>query len=309
VLNEKLLIVKLVPIYRNEKIVNIFIFADMQQAIKYIQSALLPIYSDSEITELTYQLLGAVTACTRTDIILNKNTKISDNQRAQLETFVKQLEVHTPIQYVLGTTEFYGLIFEVNASVLIPRPETEELVDWIKQEVPAKNNLSLLDIGTGSGCIAIALKKIYTDSCITAFDVSEQALETATRNAGNNHVDVLFSKKDILLPGDITGKWDVIVSNPPYIPQNECNKMDNNVLDFEPHTALFVPDENPLLFYKAIADFAHNNLTENGWLFFEIHRDFGNQVMELLDKKGFNDIQLRKDMAGNNRMICCRKYN
>lgn len=275
----------------------------MQQAFKHIQSALISIYSESEINELAYQLLCAVTSRTRTDIILNKNTKISENQRLQFETFVTQLQAHKPIQYVLGTTEFYGMKFDVNPSVLIPRPETEELLEWIQTSCPPAHNYKMLDIGTGSGCIAIALKCTFSKSEITAFDISESALETARQNAILNGCNIDFRQIDILNPPIFDTQWDIIVSNPPYIPQNELETMDHNVRNFEPHTALFVPDANPLLFYEAIAAFALKHLNRGGMLFFEIHRDFGPQTVQLLQNLEFKDVVLRKDLSGNDRML------
>jgi len=213
------------------------------------------------------------------------------------------LKKHVPIQYILGETEFYGLPFRVNDSVLIPRPETEELVDWIRSENNRNEALNILDIGTGSGCIAIALKHEFPNAAVEAFDISDKALETARSNAGLNKLDVEFSKVDILNVADQSKKWDIIASNPPYIPELEKSEIEANVLEHEPHLALFVPDNDPLLFYRHIALFAKKQLNPNGKLYFEIHRDYGKECMELLASLGFSEIELRKDISGNNRMI------
>jgi release factor glutamine methyltransferase len=203
----------------------------------------------------------------------------------------------------LGETEFYGLPFYVDESVLIPRPETEELVDWIQKENDKNAFLNILDIGTGSGCIAIALKHGFTNSTVHAFDISVQALETAQSNTERNNLEVNFAQVDILNAPDFTTKWDIIVSNPPYITEHEKDDMFPNVLNHEPHLALFVPDNDPLLFYRKIALFARQHLHHNGKLYFEINRESGKECMELLTGLGFNDIELKKDISGNDRMV------
>jgi release factor glutamine methyltransferase len=208
-----------------------------------------------------------------------------------------------PIQYILGETEFYGLPFYVNESVLIPRPETEELVDWIQKENYKSAELNILDIGTGSGCIAIALRHEFPSSTVDAFDVSEKALETAKQNATHNKLEVNFKAVDILNAPAFNKKWDIIVSNPPYITENEKDTILSNVLDHEPHLALFVPDNDPLLFYREIAFFAQQYLTPAGKLYFEINRNAGNHTLELLTGMGYRDVELRKDISGNDRMV------
>ncbi len=275
----------------------------MQQAFEYIRSSLTAIYPENEINSISNLIIARITGYSRTEIILNKNTKFSDNQRLQLELFVEALKNHTPVQYVLGETEFYGLPFQVNPAVLIPRPETEELVEWIHTSCSPTQSYKMLDIGTGSGCIAIALKSIFPKSEVSAFDISEGALEIARKNAELNGYDVDFQKVDILNPPIVDEKWDIIVSNPPYIPETEKSEILAHVLEFEPHTALFVPDSRPLLFYETIAAFALQHLNAGGMLFFEIHRDFGPQTVQLLEKLGFKDVILRKDLSGNDRMI------
>jgi len=275
----------------------------MQQAKEYIRTTLQGIYPDYEIYSISNLVLANITGYSTTELILNKNTKISDKQRLQLEKILAALKNHTPVQYVLGETEFYGLPFKVNKDVLIPRPETEELVEWIQTSCSPAKNYKILDIGTGSGCIAIALKSIFPTNEVSAFDISEDALEIARVNAELNNCDVDFRKVDILQPQYMDEKWDIIVSNPPYIPETEKPEILPNVLEFEPHTALFVPNNRPLLFYETIAAFALQRLDKGGMLFFEIHRDFGQQTVEHLLSCGFKDVLLRKDLSGNDRMV------
>jgi len=275
----------------------------MQQAFEYIRNSLSNIYLTNEINSISNLIIAHITGYTNTQIILNKNTKISDNQRLQLKKIVEELKKNTPVQYVLGETEFYGLTFKVNKDVLIPRPETEELVDWVKQSISPDNSIKILDIGTGSGCIAIALKSIFITSEVTAFDISELALETARQNAALNGCNVDFRQTDILNPPAFDTKWDVIVSNPPYIPETEKSEILAHVLDFEPHIALFVPQSEPLLFYEKIAAFSIEHLKTGGMIFFEIHRDFGKQTVMLLEDIGYKDVELCKDISGNDRMI------
>jgi protein-(glutamine-N5) methyltransferase, release factor-specific len=275
----------------------------MQTAIKYIQSELQGLYPETEIKSFSRLIIEKVTGFSRLDIILNKNTQFSVEQQQKVESFIEKLKNFVPIQYILGETEFYGLMFSVNESVLIPRPETEELVDWIRSENTGASKLKILDIGTGSGCIAISLKYEFSDAIIEAFDISDEALATARANAVRNRLDVNFSKVDILECQHFTRKWDIIVSNPPYVLENEKAEILPNVLDNEPHLALFVPDNDPLLFYRKIAEFAKNHLTEKGKVYFEINRQFGQETVDLLTELGFRDIKLRKDIAGNDRMI------
>jgi len=275
----------------------------MQAAIRHIQSELQGLYPETEIRSFTNLMIEKLTGFSSTQIILNKNTLFSDIQGHEIESFIELLKKHVPIQYILGETEFYGLPFLVNDSVLIPRPETEELVDWIRNENKRNEAINILDIGTGSGCIAIALKHEFPNAVVEAFDISDNALETAHTNADLNKLEVLFSKVDILNVGELNKKWDIIVSNPPYIPEQDKGEMEANVLEHEPHLALFVPDNDPLLFYRHIALFAQKLLNPNGKLYFEIHRDFGNECVELLTSLGFSEVELRKDISGNNRMI------
>ena len=275
----------------------------MQQAKEFISSSLQGIYPKNEINSICNLIIANITGFSRTEIILNKNTKFSANQRFLLEKFVDALKKHTPVQYVLSETEFYGLPFKVDNNVLIPRPETEELVEWIQSTLSTDLSYKMLDIGTGSGCIAISLKSIFPKSLVSAFDISEGALEVARENAELNDFEIDFQKVDILNPPIINYKWDIIVSNPPYIPEMEKSEILAHVLEFEPHTALFVPDSRPLLFYETIATFALQHLNIGGMLFFEIHRDFGQQAARLLEGMGFKNVILRKDLSGNDRMV------
>lgn len=275
----------------------------MQKAIHHIQSELQRLYPETEIKSFSYLIIEKLTGFSRTEVIVNKNTIFSQEQRHEIEIFIKELKRFVPIQYILGETEFYGLPFNVNESVLIPRPETEELVDWICKENDRTALLQILDIGTGSGCIAISLKHEFRKSTVDAFDISQKALETAQSNAGRNKVKVNFSQVDILNAPDIDKKWDIIVSNPPYVTELEKDAMLPNVLEHEPHLALFVPDNDPLLFYRKIALFATRHLQPGGKLYFEINRQAGNVCLDLLTQMGYRNPELRTDISGNDRMV------
>jgi release factor glutamine methyltransferase len=281
----------------------------MQNTIKYIQSELLGYYPENEIKSFGYLLVEKVTGFSRTQLIINSNYVFTETQFKAVEAYIGGLKNFVPIQYLLGETEFYGLQFCVNKAVLIPRPETEELVDWIVNDNNIKTELRILDIGTGSGCIAIALKSVFANANVDAFDISVEALQTANINAKNNGLDVNFVELNILDSNENLEKWDIIVSNPPYIPELEKADILPNVLNYEPHIALFVPDNDPLIFYRHIADFAKKHLFPNGKLYFEIHRDAGETTSNLLLDLGFTDVELRKDISGNNRMVKARYVN
>ncbi|NDV46391.1 peptide chain release factor N(5)-glutamine methyltransferase [Paludibacter sp. 221] len=274
----------------------------MQKSLEYINYSLKGVFPESEIRNISFLLIEKITGFSHTQVLLNKSTIFSAEQHKQLVRLVEELKKSTPIQYALGETEFYGLNFCVNKSVLIPRPETEELVEWIYCDSKGNKNLKILDIGTGSGCIAIALKKLLPNSEVTAFDISPEAIDTAQKNAKKNEVEINFKELDILNTPLFTQKWDVIVSNPPYIPESEKQHMSANVLKHEPSLALFVPNDNSLLFYQKIAVFATKHLNNDGKLYFEIHHDSGEKTIELLKKEGFKDIEIRKDLSGNDRM-------
>jgi len=276
----------------------------MQTVLQYIQSELHGHYPETEIKSFGLLIIEKLTGFTRTQIIVNKNTQFSIEQQHEIKKIVEKIKNNIPIQYILGETEFYGLPFKVNESVLIPRPETEELVEWIQSENSVEKELNLLDIGTGSGCIAISLKSSAPNWSVDAFDISKDALLTATQNAMLNGVNVTFSEVDILNPPAlIDRKWDIIVSNPPYVLESEKAGILPNVLNHEPHLALFVTDNDGLLFYRQIAQFAKQHLKQNGQLYFEINRMFGKMTVDLLESMGFCAVELRKDISGNDRMI------
>ena len=268
----------------------------------YIQRSL-DSYSSDEAEALSIYILQEAFGFSRARLHSNKITKLSPFQESYLKEILQRLSRHEPIQHILGKCYFYDLTFEVNSNVLIPRPETEELVFWILEDYKNQQP-KILDIGTGSGCIAITLAKKLSDSKVSAWDISEKALETAKINAGSNHVDVQFKHVDILnFNHNCEEKFDIIVSNPPYICSSEKKDMERNVLDFEPATALFVKDVNPLIFYEKISEFALESLSSNGSLYFEINRRMGEEMKEMLKNKGFSKIELRKDISQNNRMI------
>ncbi|WP_141882971.1 peptide chain release factor N(5)-glutamine methyltransferase, partial [Flavobacterium psychrophilum] len=217
-----------------------------------------------------------------------------------------QLKEQKPIQYILGETQFFGLPFYVNENTLIPRPETEELVEWIIKEnlkISSLKNLKILDIGTGSGCIAISLAKNLPNASVFAIDVSDKALATAQKNAVLNEVDITFIEKNILQTEDLNQEFDIIVSNPPYVRNLEKKEIHKNVLEYEPHLALFVEDNDSLLFYRKITELATRNLSNNGQLYFEINQYLGKETVELLEKYNFKNTTLKKDIYGNDRMI------
>ena len=265
--------------------------------LSYFRQELSAVADEREITSWYYISMEYLLVYNRSDCIINSNQVLNKSQLSKIKQIVAELKTHKPIQYILGKTEFYGLKIKVNEHTLIPRPETEQLVDWILKE----NFVAALDIGTGSGCIPIALAK-HTDAKVLAIDVSEDALLIAEENAKNNEVEIDFIHQDILQTNYLQ-KVDLIVSNPPYVLESEKEKMQENVLDYEPELALFVEDKNPLIFYKKIASLAFNFLNENGKLFFEINAKFGKETIEMLADIGFVNIELKKDMNDKDRMI------
>jgi release factor glutamine methyltransferase len=278
----------------------------MKATIQYINSELAGFYPVSEIEGFIRIIFDAVCGLSFTEQVIRKHEKISLTDFEKIKTIISRLKNFEPIQYILGETEFYGLKLVVNPSVLIPRPETEELVQWIlKSDLP--ENSTILDIGTGSGCIAIALKNQIKNAEVFGTDISENALEIARQNALKNNLGVDFFQVDILKWEQFKwNKFDVIVSNPPYIRESEKLQMHSNVLNFEPENALFVPDCDPLVFYRAIIIFAKNQLNKSGLLFFEINENLGSEIYEMLIDSGFTEIEIRKDINGKNRMVCCR---
>ena len=254
-------------------------------------------FSRREIISFAYLSIEKILGFSKSDCILNSNYILSDEDISSFEKIIVDIKKNIPIQYVLGETHFYNLKFNVNSSTLIPRPETEELVRYILSH----NFSSVLDIGTGSGCIAISIAK-NSNASIDAIDNSKDALVIAKSNAILNSVDVNFILNDVF-EFSVTKKYDVIVSNPPYVLNSEKKYMHQNVIDYEPHNALFVEDSNPLIFYEKIALIASKNLNSNGLLFFEINEKFGDQIIDLLSKLNFVDIELKKDINGRDRII------
>jgi release factor glutamine methyltransferase len=266
---------------------------------------LTPIYDAVEAESLFYLILEEKHQLKRIDLALQSDLIFSELEIAAWDSILEPLKKEIPIQYLLGKTSFYGLDFEVNSYVLIPRPETEELVEWIIQSTSKleKKDLKILDIGTGSGCIAISLAKNLPNASVFAIDVSENALATAQKNAITNKVNITFITQNILETEDLKQQFDIIVSNPPYVRHLEKTEIKKNVLDNEPHLALFVEDNDALIFYKKIAELAQKNLSQNGKLFFEINQYLGKEMIALLQKMNFKNIQLRKDIYENDRMI------
>ncbi len=270
----------------------------------YFINQLDSLYPKEEITSFFTILCAHYLKMNRTEMALEPQKELSPEEEQQMENALEKLRKQIPIQYIIGETEFYGLPFYVNPAVLIPRPETEELVDWILDSLKMKKGeVTILDIGTGSGCIAISLAKNLSNAKVTALDVSKEAIQTAKANAQLNQVAIAFLEEDILHTEVLKGKWHLIVSNPPYIKEEEKELMSKNVLEHEPHLALFVPDVNPLLFYKKIAQLAKNHLNEAGVLYFEINEALGAEVVSMLEETGFQHIELRKDMYGKDRMV------
>lgn len=288
----------------------------MKKLTHYIQEELNGLYTISEISALTRIIIEEIYGSPAYNINTDKINNLSLSKLRKTEDIVARLKNNEPLQYILGKTEFYSLPFLVTPEVLIPRPETEELVEWILSDsLPEKPYI--LDIGTGSGCIAVSLAKKTPDATVDAWDNSEKAISVASQNAILNNVKVNFFNQDVLKviqdvfkvnqdllkEASSTISYDIIVSNPPYICESEKKDIEKNVLHFEPHNALFVSDENPLIFYKRIAEISFTILKNGGKLYFEINRSHGQEIIELLKSKGFSDIELRKDISGNYRMI------
>ncbi|WP_158851503.1 peptide chain release factor N(5)-glutamine methyltransferase [Algibacter sp. L1A34] len=258
-----------------------------------------------EVDSFFYMLIEAYYKISRLNLAMDSSLEV-ENEALILDA-LQLLKDQKPIQYILGETEFYGLEFKVNENTLIPRPETEELVNWVLKMKSKTEKINILDIGTGSGCIAISIAKHLSNANVYALDVSIGALEMAKQNAELNEVEIKFINQDILSvcnsKFDKNFKFDIIVSNPPYVRNKEKQLMQPNVLENEPHLALFVDDEDPLKFYKAITEFAVKNLTEKGVLFFEINEYLGSEMIQLLKSNNFKNIQLKQDVFKKDRMI------
>lgn len=278
------------------------------------KSSLEGLYPLEEVQSFFDILAEKYLSLSRIQIALKPDAKVSEEASERFEKAILRLKKQEPIQYIIGETEFYGLLFKVNQHTLIPRPETEELVEWIVSEQASAtqkdNSITVLDIGTGSGCIAISLAKNLLNSEVHAVDISSEAIKMARQNAVENGVAVEFFQTDVLkaksLPSGAVQsekRYDIIVSNPPYVRELEKEQMQPNVLDYEPETALFVHDNDPLLFYRVISRLAKTSLKPGGTLFFEINEHFGNEVMVLLKDEGFNKIEVKQDIYGKDRMV------
>lgn len=276
-----------------------------EEIMAYFEEELKGLYSSAEIKNFFFYVLSDLLRVPKLAILSEPYKKIDEKNVQKVRGIVLELKNMVPLQYILGKADFYGMVLQVNPAVLIPRPETEELVDWIIKDNKGKN-VSILDICTGSGCIALALKKNLPMARLTGVDFSLKALEVAGANAHKLNMDIEFVKGDALKlalslnPSD----YDIVVSNPPYVLPSEKVQMPENVLEHEPHEALFVPENDPLLFYKAIGYFIKKS-KHNTVLYFEINETKGQELLALLGDMGFKDITLRKDINGKDRMIKC----
>jgi release factor glutamine methyltransferase len=276
----------------------------LKQVEKEFLGRLGHLYDLQEIKEIFLLCAEEVLTLSRTEIILQKDSNLDDEVRFKFDTLLSSLEKGTPVQYVLGYSWFYGMKLKVNKAVLIPRPETEELVSLILKENRHRTP-KILDIGTGSGCIPIAIKKHLPEAEVWALDISPEALKVASENAQNENCAINFVEADILHADNLFAQtnFDIIVSNPPYITPSEKSAMAANVLDHEPHLALFIPEENPLLFYEVIAGFAKERLCKGGKLYFEINRRFSQDLKAHLVKSGFTEVEVHLDIHGADRMV------
>ena len=275
----------------------------MHPLVRQIREALHGVCSDAEALSLAKMLLVDVFGFSTLELYGGKDRSFSEKEQMHLADIVRRLQNHEPVQYIIGKEAFMGLVFEVDENVLIPRPETQELVEWILEDHRLDEGCKILDIGTGSGCIPISLAHSMIGAELEAWDISDGALEVARRNANRNNVKVLFRKQNVLEAVPSTSCYDVIVSNPPYITEKEKVDMEANVLDWEPSIALFVPDSDPLLFYRKIAELGLKMLVPEGTLYFEINRAYGAMMKSMLENMGYKHVELRKDMFGNDRMI------
>lgn len=265
-------------------------------------------FSESELKNMWTEIVCKRFNWSRSDLLMNTNFRLSESDLLFIRSYVKRLQENEPFQYILGETEFYGLTIKCDKRALIPRPETEELVDWISENSTVQ---TIIDICSGSGCIALGLKSYFKNAKVLGVDISQQANDLARENAEINNLEVVFHTEDVF--NSNSDFWsslsniDLIVSNPPYIPENEQINMEKNVLDFEPHLALFVADNSPIIFYERIADLATQKLRTGGYLYFELHHLFSQQVELYLKKVGFKNIELKNDLQGKIRMLKAQK--
>lgn len=275
--------------------------------LKELVDTLNKVYDDAESNAIVKVLLEDIIGVPAHQLPLNPNLELSGDVKQTLSNAISQLRHYEPVQYVTGKCYFYGRKFKVNKDVLIPRPETEELVSLIQNKHKDQPGLKVLDIGTGSGCIAISLAAELPTSVVTAVDISEAALEVAKENAKLNSVILQTQVLDITTQSLSANQYDIIVSNPPYITTSERRLMHENVLAHEPGLALFVPDEDPLKFYTHIAQQGQIALKPNGWIYCEINEHFGGETVVLFNKHGFQNVSLHQDMQGKDRMVSCQK--
>lgn len=275
----------------------------IKKVISEIKSELSELYPVNEIDSFIFLIFDHLLGISRTQLLLSKENEINEGTFFKIKNIISELKSYRPIQYILGETEFYDLKFKVFDNILIPRPETEELVDWIIKD-HSNTSIKILDIGTGSGCIAVSLAKNMPNAVVYASDISELALKAAETNSKINNTSLHLLQFDILNPpSDQDKNFDIIVSNPPYVTEKEKSLMQQNVLDYEPELALFVPDNDPLLFYRSILDFGLQHLKPKGKIYFEINEAFGQEMISLMQKKGFSDNILLRDINGKDRMV------
>jgi len=294
------------------------------EAEQYIKEQLKTIYGEQEASNISDLAIEHITGLSKAQRVSKKQEEISKERAAQLQRDLERLKRHEPIQYVMNKAWFYGMELYVDKNVLIPRPETEELVQWIAEDIKLSGKdvfvrgvrqadettqLKILDVGTGSGCIALALKKAMPKAEVWGCDVSEEALNVARRNGSSLDIRVDFQGLNFLEEAQqkLLPTVDIIVSNPPYVPLKDKGQMHANVVDHEPHTALFVPDNDALIFYKAISRFGKKRLYENGSIYMEIHEELGQHVVHLFKESGYAQVELRKDMQGKDRLIRAKK--
>lgn len=270
----------------------------IRDILPYFERELAQFYSNKEVQNMAFWCIHSISKLSRSEYLLSSNSPLSKDTVSFYQSVVSRLQNFEPLQYILGECEFYGLSLKVSPSCLIPRPETEELVHWILQH----NFTKALDIGTGSACIPIALAR-HKEAQITALDISSDALSIARENAKKNTVDIHFIEHNIFNDIDLKTSFDLIVSNPPYVLESEKTLMNNNVLDYEPHLALFVSDNDALIYYKRIIDFSKVHLQKDGLLFLEINEQKSVEIRELLESNGFENVLIKKDMQGKNRMV------
>jgi len=270
----------------------------IRDILPYFERELTQFYSNKEVQNMAFWCIHSISKLSRSEYLLSSNSPLSKETVSFYQSVVSRLQNFEPLQYILGECEFYGLSLKVSPSCLIPRPETEELVHWILQH----NFTKALDIGTGSACIPIALAK-HKEAQITALDISSDALSIARENAKKNTVDIHFIEHNIFNDIDLKTSFDLIVSNPPYVLESEKTLMNNNVLDYEPHLALFVSDNDALIYYKRIIDFSKVHLQREGLLFLEINEQKSVEIKDLLENNGFENVLIKKDMQGKNRMV------